>query len=278
VLTIAYLTFKEAVRRRAPIISLLVAGLLLVGAQIPLAGKLLLLPRAEANHIFASIYVYFATDIVKFFASVFGIALASGSISAELERGVLSSILPKPITRLSVYAGKWLGLFAFVAANVFFWEGVIYAVAAYRDPGTSHQGILEAIPTLLLYPAMFVSLALCFSTFASFPLAAGLSILGTAIGWAENILYVLYWQFDIEMLKKLSLLSGYLMPLGRMSRAVGDAMGPLTTFGGQQVGTRGMMGRIFREIQNGPLDVWYIVFYACVAFLIGAIVFGRRDV
>lgn len=277
-LTIALLTLREAIRRRTPVLSLLVAALLALGAFIPLAGRLLELPRPLANQIFTSIYIYFATSILEFFASIFALALASGAISAELERGTLSSLLPKPITRLSLYAGKWLGLFLFIVGNVLLWDMVIYCVARYREPASAHENIIRTLPYLILYPGMFVTLGLCFSTFASFPLAAGMSILFSAVGWAERMLFVLHRQFEIEMLATLSRSAGFLMPLGRMSRAVGDAMGTLPSFNGEPVGTRSMMGSTLREIESGPWDLPYVFLYALAAFIIGAVVFGRRDV
>ena len=273
-LTITWLTWKEAFRRRAPLISLLIVALLLVGAFVPISGRLLLLPPPVARRILTSIYIFFSVDIIKFFAAVFAISLSAGAISAELERGVLSSILPKPISRLAVYAGKWLGLFLFVGANVLVWTAVIWAVATYRAPDVSHRAVWDALPYLLLYPAMFVTLALLFSTFASFPLAGGLAILFTGIGWSEAILYLLNEQFDIQVLSRLSRFAGYVMPLGRMSRWVAEGMGPLTVFGGRQIGARSP----FRELEAVPFDLVYIGLYVAAAFVVGAVILGRRDV
>jgi Cu-processing system permease protein len=278
-LTIAYLTWKEALRRRAPIISLLIAGLLLVGLFIPIRGRLLFLPPDAANAIVSSVYISLATDIVKFFASVFAIALAAGAISAELERGVLSSIFPKPIPRLSVYAGKWLGLFLFVAANVVLWDLVIWGVAHYRAPHLSHRGVWTGLPYLLLYPAMFTTLALLFSTFASFSLAAGLAICLTGVGWSEAILYLLGGErppgLDIDLLLSLSRVAGWVMPLGRMSRWVARGIGPLPFFGREmEIGSRGP----FRAIPSTEFDLVYIGLYILIGFVIGAVVLGRRDV
>ncbi|MES2460692.1 MAG: ABC transporter permease subunit [Armatimonadota bacterium] len=272
-LTIVWLTWKEALLRRAPLISLLIAALLCVGAFIPLSGRLLLLPPAKAHQIYASLYVFFATDIIKFFASVFGIALASGAISAEIERGVLSSILPKPITRFSVYAGKWLGLVLFIAANIVLWDGILWAVATYRNPEVSHANIWHALPYLMLYPAVFTTLALLFSTFAAFPLAAGLSILSAGIGWSEGILYLLNQLFQIALLEKMSRLAGYIVPLGRMSRWVTEGLGPLPALRGD-LGQRGP----FNEINAVPYDLAFIGLYVVVVFVVGAVIFGRRDV
>jgi ABC-type transport system involved in multi-copper enzyme maturation permease subunit len=253
--------------------------LLCVGAVIPLAGKLLLLPPDEAKRIYTSLYIFFATDIVKFFAAVYGIALAAGAISAELERGVLSAILPKPITRFSVYAGKWVGLFLFIAVNVVFWDAIIWCVAKYRAPFEDHMAIWQGLPYILVYPLIFITLGLFFSTFCAFPLASGLTTLMTGIGWAEGILYILYQAFDVNYLSKLSGLAGYLMPLGRMARAVTAGMGELPGMLGSPRGVRRMLsGGMFRELENGPLDLPYILAYAACIFLVGAIIFGRKDV
>ncbi|MBC8104125.1 MAG: ABC transporter permease subunit, partial [Cytophagales bacterium] len=208
-----------------------------------------------------------------FFASVFGIALASGAISAEIERGVLSSILPKPITRFSVYAGKWLGLVLFIAVNIALWDGILWGVATYRNPEVSHANIWRAFPYLLLYPAVFTTLALLFSTFAAFPLAAGLSILSAGIGWSEGILFLLNKAFEIRLLSILSTLAGYIVPLGRMSRWVTEGLGPLPVFTGN-LGSRSP----FNEIAAVPSDLVYIAAYVAVVFVTGAIIFGRRDV
>lgn len=276
-LTIAALTLREVVRRRAPIISFLIAALLLVGLFVPLSGRLLLLPRPTANAIVAGVYIMLATDIIKFFASVFAIALASGAIGAELERGVLSAILPKPITRFSAYAGKWLGLVAFVALNVVLWEAMVWAVASVRAPHLSHRAVWTGLPYLLLYPVVFATLALCFSTFSSFPLAAGLSILITGVGWSEAILLLLNRAFDVDLLQTLSRAAGWLMPLGRMSRWVAKGMGPVLRGPAGEAFNVGARGP-FKEIIAQPFDLLYIGLYALAIFAVGAVVLGRRDV
>ena len=125
-LTIARLTLKEALRRRAGWLSLLVAVLVVLGGFVPLTGRLLLLPREQADRIFIGLYIFLGTDILKFFGAVFGIALASGAISSEIDRGVLSTILPKPLTRTAVYAGKWLGILGFVLGSLLLWAFMMW--------------------------------------------------------------------------------------------------------------------------------------------------------
>lgn len=273
-LTIAALTLKETLRRRAPFMTLLVALLLIVPAFIPITGRLKLLPPAQANLIVSSLYTFLSVDVVKFFVSTLAIALSAGAISAELERGVLSSILPKPISRFAVYAGKWLGLVGFCVINLLVWCAVIWAVATYRSPETSHRAVWDAIPYLLFYPAIFVSVGLTYSTFAGFGLAAGLSIITAGIGWSEGIFYTLNKAFDVQVLGTLSKVSSYLFPLGRMSRWVSKGLGPLPSFGGANVGDRSP----FKDLEAVPLDLVYLVLFIAAVFGVGAIILGRRDV
>ncbi|MBC8136571.1 MAG: ABC transporter permease subunit [Fibrella sp.] len=273
-LTIAALTLKETLRRRAPFMTLLVAVLLIIPAFIPITGRLKLLPPAEANLIVSSLYTFLSVDIVKFFVSTLAIALSAGAISAELERGLLSSILPKPISRFSVYAGKWLGLFGFCVLNLMVWCAVIWAVATFRSPDTSHRAVWDAVPYLLFYPAIFVSVGLTYSSFAGFGLAAGLSIITAGVGWSEGIFYVLNQRLDVQVLGTLSTVAGYLFPLGRMSRWVSKGLGALPSFGDASVGDRSP----FKDIAALPADLWYLVFFIAVVFSTGAVILGRRDV
>ena len=272
--TIVELTLKEAFRRRAPVLSLLVMMLLCAGLFVPITGRLLILPSYEAKKIIATLYVVFATDIVKFFASVFAIALGAGAIGAELEKGVLATLLPKPLPRFAFYGGKWLGLYLFVAGNVCLWMLTIWAVATYRAPEMSHRAVFGMLPYVLLYPAVFLTLSLMFSTMASFPLAAGLSILSAGMGWSEGILYFLYKTFGIEVLKSYSQMAGFIVPLGRMARWVERGYGPPPVLLGQTLGAGGP----FKDFVTSPIDLVYIGGYLVVLFTMGAVIFGRRDV
>lgn len=280
-LTIIFLTLKEALRRRTPIISLVIIALLLVGAFIPLNGRLEALPPEQGKRLFSSLYVFYATDVLKFFASVFSIALGAGAISAELERGVLSAILPKPISRFSVFAGKWIGLFLFIALNIVLWDVIVWGVARYRAPQEMYLAVWQALPSLLVYPAVFLTLALFLSTFGSFQLSAGLGILCAGVGWAEGVLFALGKQFDNSYLVNASKVAGYLMPLGRMSRNVSASFNNLPGFSDLPPQVQSFIlgkGGMFKALENGPYDLPYILLYVALLFAAGAAIFGRRDV
>ena len=59
-----------------------------------------------------------------------------------------------------------------------------------------------------------------------------------------------------------------------MSRWVTKGLGPLPTFGGANIGDRSP----FRDIVPVPFDLVYLALYIAVAFIIGAVILGRRDV
>ncbi|MBB6049032.1 ABC transporter permease [Armatimonas rosea] len=272
-LTLARLTLKEALRRRAGWLALLVAVLVAAGGFVPLTGRLLLLPRDQADRIFVGLYVFLGTDILKFFGAVFGIALASGAISSEVDRGVLSTILPKPLTRTAVYAGKWLGILGFVLGSLLVWALVLFVVATLRDPAHSHRNLFAALPCLALYPIVFTSLALCFSTFSAFPLAAGLSVMAAGIGWAEGLLRFLERTFAIQALGVFASTASYAMPIGRMARWTTKQLGPFPTLDGKTIS----LSSPFPGQEPVPVDFGYIAGYVILVFLVGAVVFGRRD-
>jgi ABC-type transport system involved in multi-copper enzyme maturation permease subunit len=236
----------------------------------------------EADRLYSSLYIFFSTNIVKFFAAIICIALTSGAVSAEWERGTLSTILSKPISRFSLYLGKWLGIVSFGILSILLWDAVIFSVAHYRAPDETHSGVLTAFPYLLLYPVTFTSIALFFSTFGAFPLASGLTVLLTGIGWAEGTFYLLDKAFEVHALESLSRIAGYIMPIGRMSRTVSDGMGELPGFApyaSYTSGTKGIItGGVFGTIVNGPFDFPYVLLYTLAFFIAGAIIFSRKDI
>src|SRR5947209_16153460 len=102
IFALAGLTIREALRRRITL-GAFVIGLLFVG--------LLYLPRTGSHgrhgielapELQADLLTRFGLGMIKFFSAVLGIALASGAVSTELERGTLYAILSKPLHRPTV--------------------------------------------------------------------------------------------------------------------------------------------------------------------------------
>lgn len=72
-------------------------------------------------------------NLTLLFVPLLGLSLGGLGIAGELEDGSLAMLLSQPLTRMEVYAGKYLGLLAALAAAIaagFGCSGVIVAVGA----------------------------------------------------------------------------------------------------------------------------------------------------
>jgi ABC-2 type transport system permease protein len=270
IFTLAGLTVREALRRRIYVgafcIALLFLGLLLLpGFATHNEHGVSLEPPVQA-----SLLALAGLAMIKFFSAVLGITLASGAIATELERGTLYVILSKPLTRVQIVLGKWLGLVALTAANLGVWAALLWLAVYLRVPGP-HVPLLKAVGLAFLYPLIFVTLTLCFSTFASNVLATALALVAIGIGWQEGIMRQMGTVFQIDLLRKFGVFAGYLVPIGRLHRwmiHVADLSLPLGL----------MLGPGARWSEPQPGDLTYIGAYILGTLLLTLVLFQRRDV
>jgi len=262
--TLAGLTIREALRRRIYVGAFCIA-LLFLG--------LLFLPGFAAHNRHGIEIEPAPTGLamIKFFSAVLGITLASGAVATELERGTLYVILSKPLIRAQILFGKWLGLVILTAVNVGLWAALLWVAVYVREPGP-HVALLKAVGMAFLYPLIFVTLTLCFSTFASNVLATALALVCVGIGWQEGIMRQMGRIFDIRLLRLFGLFAGYLVPIGRLHRwmiHVADLSLPF-----------GMGGNPMQLPENPPVpgDLVYIACYIMGTLMLALLIFQRRDV
>jgi Cu-processing system permease protein len=268
--TLAGLTVFEALRRRIYVGAFCIAALFL--------GLLFLPHFARAEHgividpiIQASLLAMFGLAMIKFFSAVLGITLAAGAIATELERGTLYVILSKPLTRAHILLGKWLGLVLLTIANVGIWGALLWLAVRLRVPG-AHWPLIRALGLAALYPLIFVTLTLCFSTFASNILATALALVSIGIGWQEGLMQQLGRALDIELLRKFGVFAGYLVPIGRLHRWIIHAADLTLPFG-----MRGGPMQL-QDAVPVPADLTYIGLYLGAVLLLALFIFSRRDV
>lgn len=273
VLTLAGLTIREALRRRVLVATLLIAAIFVLWAFVPIQvhsnnGGGFISGADDIGKVFA----WLGCGMIKFFSSVLAVTLAAGAITAEVERGVLSVVVPKPLSRASIYLGKWLGLIALLAVSVALW-GALLVLAIWHRTGTFHPHILLGILATFLFPTLFVTLTLCFSSFAGFALSAGLSLIAAGVALAEDMLAFLGRILNSSILDTLSKVVGYVVPLGKMNhwitKGLGDAGRDMSDFRAQ------LMGQPPLDATTG--DLVYIFGYIVVAMIIGMTVFQKRD-
>ena len=272
-LTIADLTLREAVRRKFVWAGLLVAGLFVVGAYIPIhPRRSMMFPDIDPNDLIAALMASRGSSAIAFFALLFSIALAAGSISGELERGVLSVIVSKPVARTSVYLGKWLGVNLFVIPFVVGWTAVLQWSIA-KHCGHILPGLWRADIALALYPAIFSALTLAISAITSTMMATVLPMVIASIAWSEGMLKFFGHLFDVATLRTLANVVVYAAPLNPLSRFVDRLLD-------QPVLERIDLAIRFWERPDppaGPIDAAWIAAYGLAALIVGAFIFGKRD-
>jgi ABC-type transport system involved in multi-copper enzyme maturation permease subunit len=217
--------------------------------------------------------LYMANLIVAYLA----IFSAAGTISAELESGLLLAILPRPIRRWQVYLGKWLGysVWSVLYAATVYWAVIAivqHATALPLDAGS----VLRAFAVFELVPITLVGLTVLGSLFLPTLSNGVMTTLLFGIGMVGG--FVQRVAPGEAALNKVGLVTSLLIPTNAdYYRMMYEVLGgsALPAIGSQFQEQMGPFG-------GGPvpsnLFLGYTVFYAfsCVAF--GVWRFSRQDV
>lgn len=272
-LTIARLTVKEAIRRRFVLAGVLISGFFFVLAFAPIRPHSTLIFSAQAmREITGAEMALQGGHMVEFFGFLFAVALAAGTISSEVERGVLAVIVPKPIPRVSVYLGKWLGINLFILPCIVVWTAILQW-AIVRHIGAPIPSLWRLIGVMALYPVVFSSLTMLFSSFTSHLLSTILPLIIASAAWSEDFLKLFGYGFDINTLKQAAKAVVYLAPLNPMSRWFDKVLNqPILA---QLEAMRPHFGPA--DPPANARDLAWILGYAFVALIAGAVVFQRRD-
>ncbi|MCS7190085.1 MAG: ABC transporter permease, partial [Fimbriimonadales bacterium] len=206
------LTFKEAMRRRAFLGTLIILVALYGLTFLPRAFKEAFGGDERQFEVGVNLTVLFGVDIIKFFSSVLAILLCSGAITAEIERGYLAAILPRPIHRWELYLGKWLGVMLFSAANATLWTGMLWVSVAIQ--GEPRAEMWRALPFVLLYPMLYGTLALALSSFLGAPIAAMFTVAAGAFAYfSDHFLRPIAAFFNVRVLQQMVWLSEWVLPM-----------------------------------------------------------------
>jgi ABC-type transport system involved in multi-copper enzyme maturation permease subunit len=161
--TIAGNTLKEARRDRVLHVLLLFACLLtFVGT---LLGSLSI---AQDVRILADIGLLAICTI----GGIIAILLGSTLVTQEIEQRTIDLVITKPVARWQFVCGKFMGLSGYLALSLVFMGTFLLVVIYFTMPDKAAFEILSGAVSLSLFLIyaellLILSLALCFSTFAS---------------------------------------------------------------------------------------------------------------
>lgn len=200
-IAIAMASFKEALRKK---LFILVAALTLVYLtlfgvinhfavkDLARSGGLNSVNALDvASNIVSFLGFYFSSMLVAFLT----IMASTGSISSEVESGVIHSIITRPIKRSSFILGKYLGLGVLsVSYSVFLFTAIIVICAVFKLPIVNTLEPLNVIKGLLFFilePIAILSLSVfgsaAFKTLSNGVFVISIYILGLIGGVMETI-------------------------------------------------------------------------------------------
>ncbi|MFO7168146.1 MAG: ABC transporter permease subunit [Chloroflexota bacterium] len=272
ILTLTWLTFHEA-RRRRMVLAALAAGALfllvygigvrLISAELESEGApAMVVQQIRGFLTVAGLYVvHFLTVMLAIFASV-------DTIAGEISSHTIQAIVTKPLRRWQVLVGKWLGYAVMLALYLMLLGGGVLLVMAVQT-GYWPPNALAGLSLLILEALVLVSLSLLGGTRLStltngvaLFLLYGLAFIGA---WVEQIGGLL--QSDAAV--RVGVIASLVLPVEALWRRAAYLMQtPLansfpTPFTVSSVPSAAM--------------VIYAVLYSCVALLLAARAFGRRD-
>ncbi len=284
--TIASLTFRETLRRRA----LLGAVLLTLGflALFGIASYLVFRDlgaawRPAANPLLGPDLKVLATGEIMLsglygvanIAGLLAIFVAAGTIATEVEEGTLHAIVPRPLHRWEIVLGKWLGFARLVVVYVVV-TGLAASLIIFFLTGYLSAQLVPGLALIALEALLLLTISLLLSTFLP-TLTTGivafiLYVVANVGGMVEQFGYLIQSQtmLDIGVTASLIVPSDSLWKLAAYQLQPPPAAGIIETL-------RRAAGPF--SVANPP-TVWMGVYAALYVLVVvgGALaVFQRRD-
>jgi ABC-type transport system involved in multi-copper enzyme maturation permease subunit len=281
-ITVMGITWKEILRKRVLLITLLLTllFLLLFSYAATSAARGMEQTNLFQNYtrgiLFLSAGLYFANFVVAFLI----IFSAVGTLSLEIENGILLAILPRPIRRSQIFFGKWFGytLWGMLYSTLLFLAilAIVHVILHFPLDGPS---IVKALGLFELIPIVLSALSMLGSTYLP-TLGNGISLallycLGMLGGLLEQVL-----SMDVHLangMAKVGLLTSLLIPTDSLYRRMTYE---LIGGGDLPIGadTTRLLGPFASTVIPSNGFIVYAIGYLLILLGWGAYHFSRRDI
>jgi Cu-processing system permease protein len=277
ILTIARLTFQEAIRRR-----IVVAALVLGAAFQLIYGLGFYFIQEEFTREFAqqTTSAYYQNQaynflflagmyVVNFLAVAIAALIAADSLAGEISTGTIQAIVTKPIRRSAVVLGKWLGHAALLFLYLLLMGGGV-TLSVWLISGYQSAGWLSGLALIYFNGLIILSLTLALSSSLS-TLATGGAVFGAyglafIGGWVERIGTLLQNRTAMD----LGIVSSLLLPNEAVwNKASSLMVSPLLNMVGMTPFTSGS--------EPSLAMMFYALLYLLAALGVAIRRFGRRD-
>jgi ABC-type transport system involved in multi-copper enzyme maturation permease subunit len=187
--TLAWVTFREALRQRLAV-NLLVFAIALVSASFILST----LTFGEQYRIIVDI----GLTAMEVFGTLIAVFLGANLVAGDVERRTVYPIIAKPVSRAQYVAGRYVGLVATTTINLAVMAVFFVGVLAYYLEGLGFLGSTPLLATLAgtaFQFAMIAAVAVFFSSFSTATLSAIFTLSLVVAGHLASDL-VRYWSLQ----------------------------------------------------------------------------------
>jgi len=273
VLTIAWLTFHEARRRRMVLVALALGAAFLL---LYLGGFTLIVRELRREADGSDVMLSFAYNlltmagfyVIHFLTVMLAIFSSVDTISGEIASHTIQTIVTKPVRRWQVMLGKWIGYALMIVVYLLLLTGGVLA-GVYMISGFLPPNPVQGMLLLMLEALVLVSLSMLggtrFSTLTNGVLLFmlyGVAFIGS---WVEQIGSMLQSTAAVRV----GIISSLLLPVEVLWRRMSYVMQPSflrqvpTPFGSMSPPSMAM--------------VIYAALYSLLMLSLAIRTFGRRD-
>ena len=224
VATIAFLTLREAARRRV-LRSLAALTILLLGLSAwgfsRMDASFGGLTSGEARLAAAVVLnlVMFGLSLIAALGTAF---LAGPTLAGEAESGIVLAILARPVRRFAVLLGKWLGLVVFGSGFVAI-AGLAQLLIVRATVGYWPPRPFEGLALLAAQATVLLTLSLLLSTAVS-PMASGVVAVGLfGATWIAGVVGAFGEAFHNDSIARVGSVSRMLLPTDGLWRGAMNA-------------------------------------------------------
>jgi ABC-type transport system involved in multi-copper enzyme maturation permease subunit len=223
VIVIARLTIAELVRRRVVwvLVILSVVSVALVGLGL---ARLVDLARERGTteleiRIGVSQVLILIAFMFSFVLAMTAAFIGAPAIGGDLESGVASAILARPLRRAEILLGRWIGS-ALVVTGYAVGSGLMaiaatVLVSGYGPPDTAYALTFLAAESLVL-----LTLTLCLGSVLPSIAAGAIAVVGFGLGWMAGVLAGVATALGVSALGSVAEVSRWLLPTDGLWRGV----------------------------------------------------------
>ena len=222
-ITIARLTIRELVRRRVVwvLAALSIASVALVGWGLE---RLVTLSRAEGTdelqiRIGVSQVLILIAFMFSFVLAMTAAFVGAPAVGGDLESGVALAVLARPIRRIEVLVGRWLGcacvVVAYTVASGLLAIGVAFIVSGYGPPEP-----FLAIAFLSGQALVLLTLTLALGSVLPSIAAGAIAVVAFGLGWMAGVMAGVAAVLNVQLLGQVAEVSRWILPSDGLWRGV----------------------------------------------------------